>query len=258
MTTPELANTAVPSDGASPPRTLAASENASSHRHAAKPAPQHQTTWSPCKASLIGGIALFLLAVIAGLANFGVVEALVTPGDAVLTAKSLADSETLFRLGIAALMVVVILDIVVACALMALFESVNRSVATMAAVFRIAYATVFMVAISQLAGSLALLGDPDQALRAVADFHTIWGAGYALFSIHLVLVGYLVYRSGFAPKFLGVLLIVAGLGYLLDEIGSVLVSGYALDIARFSFVGEAVLIFWLLIKGVRLREDQMP
>ena len=89
MTTPELANTAVPSDGASPSRTLAASENVSSHRHAAKSAPQHQTSWSPRKASLIGGIALFLLAVVAGLANFGVVEALVTPGDAVRTAKSL-------------------------------------------------------------------------------------------------------------------------------------------------------------------------
>ena len=124
---------------------------------------------------------------------------------------------------------------------MALFQPVNRSVATMAAVFRVAYATVFMVAIGQLASALTLLDNADQALRAVGDFHTIWGAGYALFSVHLVLIGYLVYRSGFAPKFLGVLLILAGLGYLVDEIGSVLVSGYALDVARFSFVGEAVL-----------------
>jgi hypothetical protein len=68
----------------------------------------------------------------------------------------------------------------------------------------------------------------------------------------LALIGYLVYRSGFAPRLLGVLLVSAGLGYLVDEIGSVLVSGYALEISRFSFVGEAVLIFWLLIKGVRL------
>ncbi|HEY5786131.1 MAG TPA: DUF4386 domain-containing protein, partial [Microlunatus sp.] len=202
--------------------------------------------------SLIGGVALLLLAVLAGLANFGIVEVLVTPGDAARTAQDLIDSEALFRSGIAGLIVVVLLDIVVACSLLAVFESVNRSVAIMAAVFRIAYATVFLVAISQLVSVLELLGDADEALQAVGQFHTIWDASYALFGVHLALIGYLVYRSGFAPRLLGVLLVLAGLGYLVDEIGSVLVSGYALEISRFSFVGEAVLIFWLLIKGVRL------
>ena len=157
-------------------------------------------------------------------------------------------------MGIAGLIVVVLLDIVVACALLAVFESVNRSVAIMAAVFRVVYAAVFMVAVSQLVSALALLDDPDQALRAIGQFHTIWDASYAFFAIHLALIGYLVYRSGFAPKIIGVLLVLAGLGYLVDDIGSVLVPGYALEISRFSFVGEAVLIFWLLIKGVRLRE----
>ena len=106
-------------------------------------------------------------------------------------------------------MVVVVLDIVVACSLLAVFESVNRSVAIMAAVFRIAYATVFLVAISQLVSALALLGDADEALQAVGQFHTIWDASYALFGVHLALIGYLVYRSGFAPRLLGVLLVFA-------------------------------------------------
>jgi len=219
--------------------------------HEARRAPVSHT-WSQRKASLIGGVALFLLAVVAGLANFGAVEALITPGDAARTAQDLSASEPLFRLGIAGLMVVVILDIVVAYALMVVFQPVNRSIAAMAAVFRIAYATVFLVAISQLGSALALLDDPDEALRAIGQFHAIWDAGYALFGIHLLLVGYLVYRSGFAPRIIGVLVVVAGVGYLVDKVGAVLVSGYALEISRFSFVGEAVLIFWLLIKGVRL------
>ena len=170
--------------------------------------------------------------------------------------QDLIDSEALFRSGIAGLIVVVILDIVVACSLLAVFEPVNRSVAIMAAVFRVAYTTVFMVAVSQLVSALALLDDPDQALRAVGQFHTIWDASYAFFGVHLALIGYLVYRSGFAPRIIGVLLVLAGVGYLIDEIGSVLVAGYSLEISRFSFVGEAVLIFWLLIKGVRLRESE--
>ena len=253
MSTPNLATTQVPakSDPSAPDTPGAGT--APSPRDVGTSAPTEYPAWSQRKASLVGGIALLLLAVLAGLANFGVVEVLVTPGDAPRTARNLIDSETLFRSGIAGLIVVVLLDIVVACALAAVFEPVSRSVAIMAAVFRIVYAAVFMVAVSQLVSALALLDDPDQALRSVGQFHTIWDASYAFFAVHLALIGYLVYRSGFAPKIIGVFLVLAGLGYLVDDIGSVLVSGYALEISRFSFVGEAVLIFWLLIKGVRLR-----
>jgi Domain of unknown function (DUF4386) len=253
MSTPKLAKPQSAADSAPSAPDAPAPSTAPVHRSEAKPAPLNHPAWSQRKASLIGGIALFLLAVLAGLANFGVVEALVTPGDAARTAQDLINSEALFRSGIAGLIVVVILDIVVAYALMVVFEPVNRSVAIMAAVFRVAYATGFMVAVSQLVNALTLLGHADQALRAVGQFQTIWDASYAFFGVHLALIGYLVYRSGFAPRIIGVLLVVAGLGYLIDELGSVLVSGYSLEISRFSFVGEAVLVFWLLIKGVRLR-----
>jgi hypothetical protein len=256
MSTPNLArpHLTASSDASAP--DAAATITASFRRSEAKLAPLNHPAWSQRKASLIGGIALFLLAVLAGLANFGVVEVLVTPGDAARTARDLINADALFRSGIAGLIVVVILDIVVACSLLAVFEPVNRSVAIMAAVFRVAYATVFMVAVSQLVSALALLDDADQALRAVGQFHTIWDASYAFFGVHLALIGYLVYRSGFAPRIIGVLLVLAGVGYLIDEIGSVLLSGYSLEISRFSFVGEAVLIFWLLIKGVRLRQSE--
>jgi hypothetical protein len=65
------------------------------------------------------------------------------------------------------------------------------------------------------------------------------------------LEGYLAYRSGFMPKVLGILLAVAGLGYLADGLGAVLISGYSLGIGRFTFLGEVALILWLLIKGTR-------
>jgi hypothetical protein len=51
---------------------------------------------------------------------------------------------------------------------------------------------------------------------------------------------------------IGILLVIAGLGYLADGLGLVLVPGYSLDIALFNFAGEMVLIFWLLISGRRL------
>jgi hypothetical protein len=157
----------------------------------------------------------------------------------------------LFRWGIASLILVVILDIIVATALLTLFEPVNRSVAIMATWFRLAYAAVYLAAISQLVIALGLLGDRDQALRAVNAYDTIWHVGLNLFGVHLLLIGLLAYRSNFMPKVFGILLLIAGLGYLVDGFGAVLVPPYALDIGRFTFVGEAALMFWLLIKGTR-------
>ena len=121
----------------------------------------------------------------------------------------------------------------------------------MAAGFRVAYAAVYLVGIIQLVLALGLLSDPAGAMRAIDAYDTIWHVGLILFGVHLLLIGYLAYRSGYMAKVFGILLVVAGLGYAVDGYGAVLVPAYALDIGRFTFVGEVALIFWLLIKGSR-------
>ena len=203
------------------------------------------------RASLTAGIALALIIVFAIFGEYGAVRTLITPGDAGRTAQDILGSEGLFRLGIASLFVVVILDIIVAAALFILFEPVNRSLSTMTAWFRAAYAAVYLVAISQLVVALGLLGDPNQALRAVDAYDTIWHVGLVLFGVHLLLLGLLAYRSGFMHKVFGILLVIAGLGYLVDGFGAVLVPNYSINISQFTFVGEATLMLWLLIKGSR-------
>lgn len=222
----------------------------------------NQASWSPRRASLIAGVAILLIAVLAAFGNFVVVERLVTAGDAARTAHDILASQTLFRWGIASLILVTVLDIVAAVSLLALLEPVHRGVATMAAVFRIAFAAVFLVAITQLVSAASLLGQPDQALRAIDAFTLIWTVSLILFGVHLLLIGYLAYRSGFMPRILGILLAIAGLGYAVDGFGTVLAAGYS-TIGQYTFIGEVVLIFWLLIKGVRLGtgrpvNDQAP
>jgi Domain of unknown function (DUF4386) len=203
------------------------------------------------RASLTAGIALALIIVFAPFSTFVAVGALVTPGDAGRTAQDILGSEGLFRWGIASLILVVILDVIVAAALFTVFEPVNRSVSTMAAWFRLAYAAVYLAAISQLVVALGLLGEPDQALRAVDAFDTVWHVGLNLFGVHLLLIGLLAYRSDFMHKVFGILLVIAGLGYLADGFGAVLIPDYSINISQFTFVGEATLMLWLLIKGSR-------
>ena len=143
-------------------------------------------------ASLIAGLGLALIVVLAPLGNFVAVQPLITPGDAAKTAQDILNSEALFRWGIASLILTAVLDMIVAVALLVVFEPVSRGVSMMAALFRVAYTAVFLVAISQLVVALGLLRDPPQAMRAIDAYNTIWLVGLIFFGIHLVLIGYLV------------------------------------------------------------------
>ncbi len=83
-------------------------------------------------------------------------------------------------------------------------------------------------------------------------FQHIYDLGLFLFGIHLALLGYLSLRSGFIPKVIGVLLVVAAAGYAFDTVTAVL----ALDlptVSVFTFLGEFLLALWLLGAGRRLR-----
>ncbi|WP_081747635.1 DUF4386 domain-containing protein [Arthrobacter sp. Br18] len=202
--------------------------------------------------SLIAGSTLLAMTVFSVYGVFGPVETLVTAGDASRTAVDVAASETLFRSGIASLIIVVVLDVIVAAALFEVFASVNRAVSMIAAWFRLAYSAVFLVAISQLLEVPAVPGDGDRMLLAVDAFARIWDTGLILFALHLLLIGYLAYRSEFMAKIFGILLVVAGLGYLTDGFSAVLVPELSIGVARFVFVGEVALIFWLLVRGRRM------
>lgn len=202
-------------------------------------------------ASWIGGISLLLIAVLAGVGNFGALTPLMTPGDAVKTAADIAAAEPQFRLGVLCMLLAAVLDVVVAAALLRILEPVNRMVAVTAAWFRIAYTAVFVAAISQLASVPSLLEDPDLALNAIDAYNTTWRIGLILFAAHLLLVGYLAFRAGFMPRWLGILVAIAGVGYLVDGVGTILVADYVPTISTVTFIGEVALIGWLLWKAIR-------
>lgn len=217
-------------------------------------------------ASLTAGVALLIMAV---LGPFGIfIQGLVAPGDAAQTATNIVESETLFRLGIASLFLVIALDVVVAWALYRVFRPVSTSLSLLAAWSRLAYSGIFMVAIAQLAGALRLLSSNDylpvfsaeqldaQALLRMEMFTHIWDAGFVLFGLHLLVIGFLAYRSGYVPKFLGVLVGIAGFGYAFDSFVAVLVANPPIKLGFFTFIGELLLALWLVIKGRRLTPSE--
>ncbi|MEU7580102.1 DUF4386 domain-containing protein [Streptomyces sp. NPDC041068] len=212
-------------------------------------------------AALVAGTGILAMALLAVFANFGVLENLVTEDDAARTARDIRGSEALFRFGVVALFLVAVLDVVVAWALRVFFQPAHKGIATLAAWFRLAYAAVLLVAVAQLVGALPPAKDAEslgayradqldaEALMRIDAFHDIWDAGLIFFGVHLLLLGYLAFRSGYVPRVLGVLLVLAGLGYLVDSLGAFLSSGYSTEAAVFTGVGELILMIWLLAKG---------
>lgn len=210
----------------------------------------------------LAGTTLLLLAVLSAAGVLVAVQGLVTPGDAAKTATDIADSATQFRLGVASLYVVVVLDVIAAWALYRFFAPAHAWLSRLAAWLRVAYSGVFLVAISQLAAVPNLLNDDghrrafgEQELQAqvmlkLEAFDHTWMAALLLFGAHLSLLGYLAYLSGYVPRLVGVALIVAGTGYAIDTFSSVL-SADPIVISTFTALGELVLALWLIARGPR-------
>jgi hypothetical protein len=214
------------------------------------------------KASVITGIALLLMVFLAPFAFFYVFQNIIDPIDAAVTMQNITASQTLFRIGVMSLLIVVVLDIIVAWGFYILLAPVNKMLSMLAAWMRIIYASIFAIAISryftlvQLV-KLADVGVDIQVLHGqihllVLGFADKWNLGLAIFGLHLVLVGILIFRSEYIPKVLGILLIIAGLGYMIDSAGKILMAYFDFNLALYTFIGEVVIIFWLLLKGRKM------
>lgn len=208
-------------------------------------------------------LAIFVIYPLATLVR----SSLVVPGDAAATAENIRAQETLFRWGLAGEATIMLVEIVLAAVLYTLLRPVSRSLSLAGALARVAEACVMaagclvtsvftMLAVSD-SGDLAAF-DADQrdelALffqEANNDIVLVWGFFFAL---SLVLTGWLVFRSGFLPRIAGILLTLAGVGYLVQSFGTFLAPGladtWALVVLVLAIPGELVFAVWLLAKGV--------
>ena len=224
----------------------------------------------PRRAALIAGtgyVALFALAIFA---NFVVLEGMVVVDDPAATAANIADSPGLFRLGIVAFVAVFVIDVAVAWALFALFRDRDRDLSLAAAWFRLAYTVmlgvgvVFLVQALGFVDGAGLLGaaEPEvlqaQALVALDSFDAAWLVGLVAFGVHLVMLGALLLRSKRGPRVMAVLLVVAGVAYVVDTTAHLLLSNYEqygsvflAMVAVPSIVAEGWFGLWLLVKGGR-------
>ena len=103
----------------------------------------------------------------------------------------------------------------------------------------------FSFSLNQLnSQAILLLESHDYSVFIAQVFWGLW----------LFPLGYLVIKSGYIPKIIGILVMLSGLGYVMDSFGKFFFSGYDISISQFTFIGELVFIFWLLIKGIKTQK----
>ena len=221
---------------------------------------------SPRKYARIVGILYVVIFILGPFAFFMGRTSIVVPGDPSATADKLMASGQMFRLGMVAETIIVLVEIVVSAILYFLLRPVNRPLSLASSLARFAQAVLQAVNLFTAVPALLLLGgagylavlSSDQMnslLLMSTDVNAfmiiIWGL---IFGFHLMLLGYLVYKSGFWPKLLGILLLVASLGYLSQSYVHLIAPEYdsifSTIVVILSIPGELAFTLWLLIKGL--------
>ncbi|MEQ8834138.1 MAG: DUF4386 domain-containing protein [Miltoncostaeaceae bacterium] len=236
---------------------------------------------SPRSLARLAGL-LYLVIVVAGLfAELVVRGSLVEPGDAAATAQNILADATLFRLGFVADLVMVLADIGVAILFYVLLKPVNHGLALLALVLRLMMDAVLAANLMNHLGALLLLdaagplatvdpaGRAAQALMALESHRYGYLVALVFFGLHVAVLGWLFARSTFLPRILGILLGIAGAGYLLDSFSWFLIPGYDGGLTPVALapvlVAEIAVVGWLLAKGLdeerwlaRAREAALP
>ena len=217
-------------------------------------------------AGITAGVGVFItLAGVAVAVSCGAPPNLNIPGDAAATARKIIAAGGLFRVAIIGWLFAILGDVVRAWALYVFFRPVNKSVAMLSAWWMLLHDAVFaganvsLVVVSELLGGMGAFASlaPQQTNALMMLFLEANNYGFMIglffFSFHLLLIGYLVLRSGFVPRILGILATGAGIGYLIDSAGRIFTPAYPPMLtgilAAPNTIGELALMVWLAFRG---------
>jgi hypothetical protein len=219
-----------------------------------------EEAWPRVKARITG--VFYLLTIVAGIFAQGFVSGrLVVYGDATATATNILRHKSLFELGFTVYLIEMACQIVITALFYDLLKPAGRSVSLVAAFLGLAgcviktFSRLFYIApLFVLGGERYLSVFSSQQLQALALLFlkvNDRGAGIALafFGFYAILTGYLIIKSTFLPRILGVLSVVAGVGWL-SFLYPPLGYRLFLYVAPFGLLGAAALIVWLLVFGV--------
>ncbi|GAA3096006.1 DUF4386 domain-containing protein [Streptosporangium carneum] len=229
---------------------------------------------SPKRVARIAGVLYLIVALCGFFAHFYARAAVRVPGDAAATTENIVAHATLFRLGFVADLLTATSSILVAMTLYRLFKHVNKDVAAALVVFMaigtgmilvnlIFHFAALLVATDASYAAAPGTGGSDALVLLLVDMHWYgYAIGGIMFGLWLLPMGYLVYTSGMFPRALGVVLMIACFGYLLDTLTRFLLPDLGETLSAILTTPAAVAELWmvgyLLVIGVRTPKATRP
>ncbi|WP_321387276.1 DUF4386 domain-containing protein [uncultured Enterococcus sp.] len=212
------------------------------------------------------GILYLLIAIISPIAIMYIPTQLISNSSITETIKNIMGNRFLFSLGTGIETIICLLEIVLSVILYKLFKEINETLSTIALVSRLSMTII--QAINALA-SLTVIGiltasamngtDVNSVIFGLLKYKElgvmIW---QIFFGLHLIILGYLVYKSNYVARFFGILLSVASLGYLADsyftifQLDSIFFSTIGSFLLVISTLGEVAITFRFLLKKIDL------
>ncbi|HLY59712.1 MAG TPA: DUF4386 domain-containing protein [Terriglobia bacterium] len=223
---------------------------------------------SPQIYARIGGV-IYLILILAGmLGEIFVRGKLVVGGDPTATAQNIMASPVLWRMGIAGDLIMHVCDVPLMLVFYVLLRPVNKNIALLAVLFNLVQTSALVANKLNLLAALFLLGNADylkafepHQLYALAylsiKLHDYgFGVGLIFFGFECLVIGYLIYRSGFLPRTIGVLMQIAGICYLTNSFALILAPTFENKLFPAimvpAFIAEMSLCLWLIVKGVNV------
>ena len=219
------------------------------------------------KARVAGG--LYLIVIIAGAFHYGFIRSvMVVSGEASATAANILKNELLYRLGFVALIVLLCCNVPLALIFYDLFKVVNRNLSALVVFFTLVATAIetasllnFFVPLILLVGNYRPTAFNPKQLQSLAYmFLELQAIGFnvaiVFFAFYDLLIGYLIFRSSFLPRMIGLLIVIGGLCYLTNSFATFLSPGFASLLVPYiqvpSGVAELAFCLWLLMIGVNV------
>jgi len=203
------------------------------------------TNLSISKAAMVVGIAFITSVLIVTLVDDFLLANFVVPGDTKTLASDIEANGRLFGFAVVGYLLVLALDAIIGLALYIVLKPANKNLASLTAVLRLLYAFTLIIGLFALA---------FQTID-VYDYASIKLLGYLFFALHILVLGYSVFKSAYIPKSLGILLVVASFTYIVFFVDFRLPETLEVIIMSTMAIAELSLSIWLMVKRNSLPEN---
>ncbi len=209
---------------------------------------------NPKKTARIAGFLYLLLGPLGVLGLVYVASAIIVPDDIGATINNIIANQSIFRLSIVSALLTQVVNVFVVVYLYRVLKPVNKGLAQLMVIFIFLGAPIAMFSEVNRMAVLLLLDSAEQSQSLIALFLDLHETGITIASIFwglwLFPMGYLVFKSNYIPKIIGVLLLIGGVGYLFDFTTFFLFPSFGMTVSEVTFIGELILPLWLLIKSI--------